>query len=115
MEIYLGHNGEVVTGCTVYVNKYQAVPNLEFKATLYLDCANGGNKVSFVADPKGTKPEFRTRIDVGGYSTISLSMFLKDFVELVRTGKIEEQGKITGIWTFCRKGRVYGVRWVRES
>lgn len=40
--------------------------------------------------------------------------FLVDFAPLVRRGLFDQDGKVSGLWTFTKKGQNYGIRRVGE-
>lgn len=45
---------------------------------------------------------------------VKFSMFLKDLDYLLKTSTIEH-GVVSGIWTFCKRGRNYGVMLAQDA
>ena len=83
-----------------YVDGFRWEDNREFEETLTLTGYSRGRSAAGF--------EFRDSQGKCYY------MFLTDMVELV-TGNVLDHGKITGTWTFCKRGANYGVRLVRAA
>lgn len=76
------------------------VSNKVFKETLnYIGFSRGRSSATFVFKD-GTGAEY--------------PMFMKDMDELLSTKNIDE-GRVSGFWTFCKRGQNYGIRLATEK
>jgi hypothetical protein len=73
---------------------YKYVDNFEWEDTLEYESFGRGTSAAHLY--------FKSTITGKSYQ-----MFLKDFEDIV---KLLVDGKVSGIWTFCKRGQNYGVK-----
>jgi len=85
---------------TYYVEKfgYKYIDNFEWEDTLEYECFGRGTSAAHLY--------FKSTITGNSYQ-----MFLKDFEDIV---KLLVDGKVTGTFTFCKRGQNYGIKIVKK-
>ena len=77
---------------------YHYVDNFEWSDTLEYECFGRGTSAAHLY--------FKSTITGKSYQ-----MFLKDFEDIV---KLLVDGKVTGKWTFCKRGQNYGIKYCNK-
>ena len=77
---------------------YHYVDNFEWEDTIEYECFGRGTSAAHLY--------FRSTITGKSYQ-----MFLKDFEDIV---KLLVDGKVTGTFTFCKRGQNYGIKIVKK-
>lgn len=88
--------------------------NKQFSATLeFLSMSRGRSAANFEAvlrNIRGWDMEFRTLLE-----GCHVNIFMIDMLEIVQKTNISHGITCPAIWTFCKRGSSYGLRWVENA